>query len=242
VNLIWHIVRKDARRLWLSLAAWLGLMLVQHGLEWRLLHGVDEPAGWRRGLESLIILIFVVRVLVAYLLAAGLVLEDPAGGTTAFWMTRPISGLRMLAAKLLGGGVILVLLPWFVDVLWWAVGVESITPLQVLAWHGGFVLAGVAFASLSKSVTEFGAWTVAALMVWMPITAVLLGESGRPTRPVAAAIEAHRPALLVTGAIFLLSVTVAVVGRYQRRSINVVGGAVACAGVAAVIAGVLIFR
>lgn len=242
MTLIWQIVRKDARRLWLLLAVWIVLILVQHGAEWRL-HGLapEFPPG-RRVLESLIVLCFVIRLLVAYLLAAGLVLEDPAGGTTAFWMTRPISGGRMLTAKLAGSAVLLLGPPLVLGLPWWAAGIVAVTPLQVLGWHAAIVLAGLVVATLSSSVTQFALWTVAAQIALMPVLSLLLNPVGQSATRARAAMAAAPGRLALVGVVFAIGVGVAVVARYQRRSHRRVLGALALATAALIAMGWTVLR
>src|SRR5437867_12711605 len=106
-----HVFQKDFRHLKWLLVGWLGLL----GLEW-LTFGL--------GLTSLVRdtrlfqylgyswnLISLLSFLLMTLTIARLVHSDPQVGTTAFWMTRPISRSSLLVEKLLFLGLFLIVLP-----------------------------------------------------------------------------------------------------------------------------------
>ena len=235
MTLIWHIVRKDARRLWIPLVAWAVLINAQHGMEWRLHEAALELPAWRTMLERQSILLFVLRLVVAYLLAAGLVFEDPAAGTTAFWMTRPISGGRMLGAKVVGGLVLLVALPIGVGLPWWWVGTNGFTPLQVGGWQTGIVLGGVTVAALTTSVPRFVAWTVVLQILSLLLVGVWLNPSAQSIAVIKSSLLAAPGTSVTAAVVFALAVGRAVLGRYQRRPLTFVWGALAV-GAAAMLA------
>ncbi|MBI5766339.1 MAG: hypothetical protein HZA93_00980 [Verrucomicrobia bacterium] len=112
------------------------------------------------------------------LLAAHLILEDRVTGTTAHWLTRPISGGRMLAAKVVSGGLLFVLAPAVLMVPVWAA--HGFSPGEVaraagefMAWQTGLTGLAFGFAALSKSLAQFffaGLGTVVAV----PVAAMVL--------------------------------------------------------------------
>ncbi len=89
MNLILHIVRKDFRHLRLYLAGWLGLLIVAP---------VVVTLEWRLQLFS-IALIGVLKIVLLALIVSSLVHSDSLVGTTSFWLSRPVSGRQLLAAK-----------------------------------------------------------------------------------------------------------------------------------------------
>ncbi|MDI1251140.1 MAG: hypothetical protein PSV13_19920 [Lacunisphaera sp.] len=110
MSLIWHIVQKDFRRLWLPLTLWLVLLLAHTAL----LAMKADPNASAASYEGLYYFANTCGVIVAavgFILAAWIVMEDSLVDTSAFWVTRPISGARLLAAKALGAFLLLSVLP-----------------------------------------------------------------------------------------------------------------------------------
>lgn len=240
MSLIWHIVRKDARRLWIPLVGWGVLINAQHGAEWRLHEAVLELPAWRTMIEGLIIVLFVLRLVVAYILAAGLVFEDPAAGTTAFWMTRPISGGRMLGAKVVGGLVLLVALPIGIGLPWWSLGTNGFSPLQVGGWQTGIVLGGVAVAALTTSVPRFVAWTVALQILSLLLVGVWLNPSAQSIAVIKSSLLAAPGTMVTSGVVFAVALGSAVLARYQRRRATFVWGTLAVGAAAVMGIGLLV--
>ena len=111
MSLVWHMVRKDLRRLGWPLGAWLALILAQTLLV------VSDPGTMRvnvtayEGFSYFTTTWGVIIGAVGFILAAWLVMEDSLVGTQAFWRTRPIHGARLLAAKSLGAVVMFGVFP-----------------------------------------------------------------------------------------------------------------------------------
>src|SRR4051812_44622104 len=102
MKLTWHLVRKDFRRHRWALLFWAMLYVAQVGLGFTMLH-VDNP-----GLElsnrlqwGNWLLVFL-QFATGYFLVMQFVQEDELAGTRMFWLTRPVSTRRLLAAKTLG--------------------------------------------------------------------------------------------------------------------------------------------
>lgn len=93
MNLMFHIFKKDLRRLWPLICAFLayvGLitaLLVQHRLELNPGGQFDLP------LEGFGLAILALGIVVL------LIHEDRPGGTSGFWLTRPIPPMSLMAAK-----------------------------------------------------------------------------------------------------------------------------------------------
>ncbi len=125
MKLTWHLVKKDLRRMALPVAAWVVFTVV--AAVWfasRRLPEVVAQAGdfsrWATGIGALAQVAVGMELVSGALLAAYLVLEDGLVGTTAQWLTRPISGARLLTAKVLAAVLLLVIAPAVALVPVWA--------------------------------------------------------------------------------------------------------------------------
>lgn len=122
-----HQALKDARLLRWLLAAWLLVLLLYHGLA---IAGLLIPgsvilsratgqsyASLRTGFPAANMVLGWLGVAAFLVLCASLVQADSPASSTAFWLTRPISGRTMVASKLVFALVVLVGLPLALDVL-----------------------------------------------------------------------------------------------------------------------------
>ena len=89
MTMILHIVRKDFRHLRFYLAGWLGLLIVVC---------LVVRLGWGPGL-SWIAVIGALKIALLALIVSKLVQEDSPVGSTSFWLSQPVSGRQLLAAK-----------------------------------------------------------------------------------------------------------------------------------------------
>lgn len=114
MSLIFHLMEKDARYLRYELAIWLALVLAQAGL---VLSGVDAraPEPTLATIGNLYGAIWMIQIAVGGIFAAQLVQCDPQVGTTAFWRTRPIARPTLLASKLATVTVVLLGVPFVVE-------------------------------------------------------------------------------------------------------------------------------
>ena len=119
MNLIWHIIKKDVRALRWPLGLWTLVIILKLGTGVLLLtaDGTEAPE-WFTRLEG-IATTFAGLELLSVLLVAALVQEDPLVGSSAFWVTRPVSGGRLLRAKLAAIGLVFILWPLVVTLPWW---------------------------------------------------------------------------------------------------------------------------
>jgi MFS family permease len=163
VKLTWHIVRKDFRRLWPWLALLAAAILLRYTAavyfgsvdatapeiidRWDL----REIADWT---------LLAVTLFSTALIAATLVHTDPATGTKAFWITRPIAPPRLLLSKILTLLLVLVLLPLLFQLAWWnfhdysAAQIAAQFPVM-LARHSATAFAAFFFALLTRNVGHF---------------------------------------------------------------------------------------
>lgn len=175
MTLVWHLARTDLRRLAWPAAVWLALVALP---AWWMagLHVGDESvlAGtttrWIGVIAGLNGGFTVMQVLAGLLLAGQMVLEDPVEGTNAHWLTRPVAGWRLLAAKLVAALLIFVLAPVAVLLPVWAAagfgagGCAAAAAEWGLRASGGIV-AAMALASLAKEFSQFAISGMASLLV-----------------------------------------------------------------------------
>jgi hypothetical protein len=125
MRLIIHQALKDVRLLRWLLAGWLLVLLLYHGLALAtlLIPGSvvlaratgESYANLRTGLPALNMVLSWLAVAAFVVLCASLVQADSPARSTAFWLTRPVSGRTIVASKLLLALVVLVLLPLALD-------------------------------------------------------------------------------------------------------------------------------
>ena len=165
MNLTWHIVAKDFRRLRYPIAAWMLAYVVQFALGARLLSGaVPNTSSWQ-SMQVACQALSLIQFVVGFMLIPELVLDDPLVGTSAFWPTRPISGARLLGAKLLSCALLFGLLPNLVSLPWWLYcGYNGHQVWSAAVDSFGFELAplalGLLVASLSASLSRFIGWSI----------------------------------------------------------------------------------
>ena len=98
MKLVWHIVRKDLRHLRLYLAGWLGLVILM-----RIVIGIEPHL--RGDFQILLFLVAPLLPMATFfllaLIASRLVQNDSPVGSTGFWLSRPVSGGRLLVSKTL---------------------------------------------------------------------------------------------------------------------------------------------
>lgn len=119
MRLTLHIVRKDLVRMRLPMALWAACFLWEFAIGLRTLHGPAPDLNVFLRLTLYGNVAYWIQAVVGYVLIAALIHEDPLVGTTAFWPTRPISGARLLGAKLAGYLVIFGAFPALVTLPWW---------------------------------------------------------------------------------------------------------------------------
>lgn len=119
MRLTLHIVRKDLVRMRLPMALWALTFAWQFALGIRLLHGDTQDLNAFARIQLYDWLAFGIQVAVSFVLVATLIHEDPLVGSSAFWPTRPISGVQLLGAKLIGFLAIFGVFPILVTLPWW---------------------------------------------------------------------------------------------------------------------------
>src|SRR3954470_6120026 len=117
MKLLFHIVANDLRRLRFWLMAWVVVLAlpILEGVRTLRVDPLDD-ATWN--LQDEMAWATMLEIGVAYLLMLLLVQGDAVVGTRQFWLTRPISGQRLLAAKTVGAAVVLWIIPLLVSLPW----------------------------------------------------------------------------------------------------------------------------
>ncbi len=165
MNLIWHIVKKDLRRMAAPVGVW--LVLIAASAVWfrlaapRLIGhvGVDVST-WIELLRIWTLLLTAAQWIFAVILIGALLLEDPIAPTNAFWATRPIANCRLLAAKVIATLIAFVALPAGVLVpVWLSIGCGwttlAMAGAKFIGSAGAAVLFALTLASLAKTLRAF---------------------------------------------------------------------------------------
>ena len=153
MSLVWHIARKDLFRLRVILLLWAAVITA------RMAFALLQSRASTDGAMGFIVPAWIFGSLFLPLLGVGLVMgvlaDDAACDSDAFWITRPISGRQLLAAKLLTLGLLslippLLLVPW-----WWGQGYDvtllAKAFLHTLQWQLVAVVLAAPVAALSAS-------------------------------------------------------------------------------------------
>jgi hypothetical protein len=238
MRLLLHIVAKDFRELRDRWLFWVGAMALKTAVALWLVWGpgVNETV-YDYLCKSLLVLV-PMEFALTFLLAAMIVQADPLAGEAPFWRTRPVSGRRLLGAKLLGLFLLLGLPVCLVALPWWlACGagpaeLASVAALMLLM-QAAVIAPAVLVASLTESLGQFFVWS----LVLVPAHAFggLIGPmaAGR-SLPAGGNLTGTRLALyfsvmVITGAVVI---TLQFLHGNRRRSLTVLGGgwALAVAG------------
>lgn len=230
MNLTWHIVKKDLRALRWPIGVWLLCIIAKLLVGVLMLNaGGEEDAEWFKQMENLAMALATGEVL-SFVLVAAMIQEDLMVGTTAFWMTRPISGARLLQAKLLGIGLVFLVAPVLVTLPWWIgcdYGLDEIAwaAAETFAVHALVVLAALLWSAVTDGLGRFVMWTLVTLTVTPMLTAIVsyYVRHGR-TGPVPELVSTRM--LLALGIVAVGTCVVLVhqyLTRHTWRSIAVIG-------------------
>jgi hypothetical protein len=144
---------------------WILLIAAKLGLGIAMLTGEGGASvDWFPTLDNISMLLAGLQGM-SFILVAALIQEDLLVGTSAFWVTRPISGGRLLAAKLLGIGLIFGVLPVLVNLPWWlgcGYGWHEIgwAVLETVGFNAIFALIGLLWAVVTDGYGRFLMWTL----------------------------------------------------------------------------------
>lgn len=166
MSLAWHMAKKDLRRMALPVALWcVFIALATAGWDLLRMHDYGHRSlaaayDWIGLVDRHAGLLMFVQACTGALLVACFVQEEPLSGTTAHWMTRPISGRRLLRAKLIGAALLFVAFPTAAASLGWLANGFS---AREFAWaaieFAGFQVAIITIAlGLAALTTNLGAF------------------------------------------------------------------------------------
>ena len=227
MNLTWRIVAKDFALLRGRLAVWLVVVAAKFALGIVVVRWAQVNSELLAQLQLVAAVLIVVDIAFTLLLGALLVQEDGVAGTAAFWRTRPISRSRLLAAKLLSAGTLLVApailpaLPW-----WWVCGLDAAQMARAALEVALFQIAVLSVAFAAAAVTT----TLGRCLVW-GIVAFAAVNVGVGVANQSMPWLALTPAVLVPLLFLVLVATVAVQYLTLRRSraltVLAIGGAAA---------------
>lgn len=228
MKLTWHIVLNDLRRLRLPLVLWTALLAAKLGLGAWLLWG--NGAGFER-VSATSFLLGAIEVVLGYVLVAWLIHGDLPTGTTAFWMTRPLSGRRLLAAKLGGLALIFGAVPLAMSLPWWlACGYGprelALAAGETLVVQGVVVAVALPLAALTNEFSRYVMWTLVLVVALVATSMAMIVVPGMGAEGAAkAGLIATRSWLAL--ALFLLGGGLAAMqqfcGRRLVRSIATLG-------------------
>ncbi len=221
MNLIWHLAKKDLRRMVLPVALWLAflglpaLWLARVHVPEEVVLG-DAVMSWSNVIGALLTTVSLMQVVAGAMLAGFLVLEDPAECTSALWMTRPITGWRLLAAKLLTAALLFVAAPVSVLLPAWLAAGFTMRDCAAAAtdWtlaQGGMVLAALALASLAQNLTHY----VTVLLGFVLVMGISM--SRLPAQWLGVEVAFNGSLQFLFGALVLPLLAVVLVLQYQTR-------------------------
>ena len=185
MKLVWHIFKKDLRRLALPLVLW-GAVIFMQFVAWRMARTeVDDHT--EHVPPHLVMVLWVLHLVAAWLIVPQLMRDDPLIGDRAGWRVRPISGARLLAAKLFGLLVMLCLWPSLLTVPWWSeFGFSAAEIARAVAVNvlGMATFTGLALmiAVLTENLARYVAWSLVMLVAALALRA----RRGRRTHYTAA--------------------------------------------------------
>lgn len=180
MKLVWHLVKNDFRRMWVPLAMWALVLAIKNevGVLLTASTGLDPLRFEALGYWALAFTGF--GMLVNFILVATLVQEDALVGSRMFWMTRPISGGRLLAAKAISAVLMFGVLPLAISLRWWLASgydVNEISRAAVATLDGQIVVVvpALILAALTGNMNRFLGWSLGAVLVsavvaWRPVT------------------------------------------------------------------------
>lgn len=227
MNLTWHIVKKDLRALKWPLLLW-ALVIVAKLLVGVMLLTADgtETPEWFTRMDGLS------KVLASFecmslVLVAALVQEDLLVGTKSFWVTRPISGARLLSAKIFFIGLVFLLLPLLLTLPWWlwcGYGLREIgwAALETSAIHAACVLLGLLWAVVTDGFARFLMWTLVTLFAIPTLTGTIAYYATRGHPGPSGELVSTRIAVGI--AIAVVAILAVVVHQYlTRKTVRSIG-------------------
>ncbi len=211
MNLTWHIIKKDLRRFRLPLALWAALIVGQTVLGYMIFQRRDEEVGSLvnalHGLDTLHELVWGMQLVLGFFMVAGLIQEDALVGHQSWWVTRPITGSKLLGAKFVAFSLgfcvlpVLALLPWW---LWCGYGASELAAasLQIIGGQAFISVLAFALGALTANYSRFTMAFVMTAFAWICCSGLIFAIFWR--RIVDQGVARTRLALIVVVAIIAL--------------------------------------
>jgi hypothetical protein len=159
----------------------------QVGVGMNLLLGNGSADGlWFDRMATYSRVLFALDLLFAYILVSALVHDDSLVGTNLFWRTRPISGGRLLGAKLLAAALMFGALPVAIWLPWWLTchygwrEMAGAVP-EILGVHAVAVMAALLVAVLTDNLGRFLGWTIMLAITLATLVVALASMSHVPS-------------------------------------------------------------
>jgi hypothetical protein len=171
---------------------------------------------------------------VSFVLTAAIIQQDLMVGTTAFWMTRPISGARLLRAKLICIALVFIVAPVLVTLPWWLgcnYGISEIgwAVAETVAAQAIAVLLGLLWSVVTDGFARFLMWTLVTLFATPMLTGIITFTVYRKQPGAVQELVATRfmLALILAVAGVIVVVVHQFLTRHTWRSIGIIGATVA---------------
>ena len=234
MKLTWHIFLKDLRQVRGLVASWVALITAGFVIL-AFVSSVAWPFSAPR-FNALIVVLLYIQALVGILLTAAIIHGDALAGTRSFWITRPISGGRLLGAKLLGLMGVIYLVPVLAGLPWWLAfgfGPEGVMQAvrQTLELSLVATLFSLPLAVLTEDADRFVRWALT-VGIGLIVLMIVLNAKGsyRTVDSVSAGLRRTRVLLLEWG-VFAATAGVVLQQFFTRRTGRSSAWAVASAGV-----------
>lgn len=227
MRLIWHIAKKDIRRMAPPVALWLAFMLatavwfaVSAGTGMVLTSGDVE--GWMRMVNAFVALMLMIHLVLPYFIVGAMVVEEPLVGSSAFWMTRPISNVGRAASTGLAALILFVVAPLaLLSMVWLGCGFSlpelSSVAADFVATQFAVVIVALAVGSLSRNLAQFLFCSVGLLIVYFLCRAPLLDSPGYDEHSWAVR---HSRGVLIGAAFYPTMVAIAAHQFFTRRPLR----------------------
>lgn len=235
MSTVWHLIKIDLHRLRWPLALFSAL-LVAELICYAAFAGLWQTPDFywlarvTSGAESKLRATY--QPLFTYLLVGWMIFKDSPLAEDADWITRPISGGQMFAAKFGAAALAFILWPLLLNIGWWLAcgcGAREIalaTEGQCLIYFN-LVSFALVCAALTEGFPQYILWSFVGLGVYMVIQIMTM------TRPgiTGGLVGSIHVACGLTGAVIALAVTLhQFITRCHRRSLWLVGGGLVLVG------------
>ena len=222
MKLVAHLLMNDVRRFRGLIAIWIALVVAGVALYAWSPTLAGEPRRFA-AVQTIAGLLWLTRQLFRVILIARVVHADPAVGSTAFWMTRPVPPTALLASKvalILGLTVAVPAAGDLVLGLLYRVPASDIgiAMLQTALANGAWAVALMTFAVPTRNLSQFVAVCGVAILCAAVGPIVLVAVTRFPEAPGRSGVASDPLIPVVAGALLALFLASAWLVQYVRRS------------------------